>query len=86
MQFAELASSYEADKLLNAVVGPISEDRHLWRINWLKRVLDAVENGELAITDKCDDPEAMYDALHECHDMVRAVNKALENVHPWSKD
>lgn len=86
MKVAELASTFETYALLNAVVGPITEDRHVWRISRLRSLLDAIENGELAVTDKCDDPDAMRDCIAECRDMERAVNAALHEVHPWSND
>ena len=83
MQVAELASSFDGDKLLRAVVGHITEDRHLWRINWLKSVLDDLEHN---VTVTCDDPASFWEAIGECRAMVKAVNEAIANVHPWSAD
>ena len=62
--------------LRNAVIGSIPEDRHLWRINWLKSLLDDMESN---ITVTCDDPAAFWEAVGECREMVRDVNKALAN-------
>ena len=61
------------------MIGEIPEDRHLWRINWLKSLLDGISNGEIITSPKCDDPDAVYEAISECRDMVRDVNKALAN-------
>lgn len=69
------------DLLTSAVIGPITEDRHLWRINWLKSLLEAIDEGQLAVTDKCEDRSAMGDAIDECRAMVREVNVALAD-HP----
>lgn len=64
-------------QLREAVVGGIPEQPPLWRINWLKSLIDAIDQGELAITDKCDDHDAMWDCINECRQMVRDVNEAL---------
>lgn len=64
-------------QLREAVMGDIPEQPQLWRINWLKSLIDAIDQGDLAITDKCDDPDAMWDCINECRKMVRDVNEAL---------
>jgi hypothetical protein len=65
------------EAIVEAVIGAIPEDRNLWRINWLKSLLDGFETGELMIGPKCDDPSAVHDCITECRLMVRDVNNAL---------
>lgn len=68
---------YDARNVVDAVIGPIPEDRNMWRINWLKSLLDGFDSGELVISQKCDDHAAAWDAIGECREMVREVNAAL---------
>ena len=83
---AELCSSVDTDKLLRAIVGPISEDRHLWRMNWLRSLIDAYDKGEIAPTDKCDDAQAMRECVDECREMWIDLSRATASVAPWSSD
>lgn len=77
-----MAQDYEADypiltDLQRAVIGSIPEDRNLWRINWLKSLLDAIDGEQIVISKDCEDPSAILDCIQECQAMVRDVNAAL---------
>lgn len=63
--------------LERAVIGPIPADRNLWRINWLRSLIQAIDDGELAVTTKSEDPSSINDCIAECREMVRDVNAAI---------
>ena len=78
-----MARDYEADypmltDIQRAVIGTLPMDRNMWRINWLRGLIDAIDKGDLRVTGQCDDPDAIEDCIQECRDMVRDVNAALD--------